>query len=91
MPLYFFHIQGDAPDTEGTEISDLQTAKCEAVKYVGRLICEAASDFWNYQEMTMNVADGDGRTLFSLLFVGVEAPVKAPFQLPVLDFKNTKH
>jgi hypothetical protein len=30
MPLYFFHLHGSAPDTEGQELADDETAREEA-------------------------------------------------------------
>jgi hypothetical protein len=76
MPQYFFHIDdGSNPDTDGVELADLATAKCEAVKVAGNIICEAAGDFWSKQEWAMTVTDESGLTLFALRVIGTEAPV----------------
>ncbi|RYG99755.1 MAG: hypothetical protein EON58_02755 [Alphaproteobacteria bacterium] len=75
MPRYFFTVQGDPePDREGNEIPDLALAKCEAVKMAGHLICDAASTFWDTQQFTMSVTNEAGLTLFTLEFLGLEAP-----------------
>ena len=77
MPLYYFHVSdgSSTPDTEGTELKDIAAAKCEAVKLAGRLICDAAATFWDQDDWSLSVSDQSGMTLFSLYFVGVEAPV----------------
>ena len=75
MPRYFFHVKdgADLRDAEGTQLDDLAAAKCEAVKYAGRLICDEASHFWDRKEWMMTVADASGLMLFQLHFIGIEA------------------
>ena len=84
MPRYFFHIDdGKSPrDIEGVELANLAEAKCEAVKTAGRLICDAAGDFWDRSEWNMNVTDRSGLTLFALHFMGVEAPAGRVVSFP---------
>jgi uncharacterized protein DUF6894 len=74
MPRYYFNIDGLPSDPEGTVMSDVVTAKCEAVKLAGRYICDAAGDFWDTQDWGLTVTDEIGLTLFSLRFMGMEAP-----------------
>ncbi len=76
MPRYFFHIEdGVTPhDDEGTELRDIDAAKCEAARYCGRMICDDAATFWNRKELILTVTDEAGLVLFSLQFVGIEAP-----------------
>lgn len=76
MPRYFFHIEDGASlrDEEGAELKDLATAKCEAVKLAGQMICESASRFWENEEWKLTATDKAGLTLFCLHFVGVDAP-----------------
>jgi hypothetical protein len=75
MPNYHFNISDDAsPDPDGIEIANLATAKCEAIQMAGRIICDAARDFWDRAEWTMTVTDDQGLTLFTLQIVGTEAP-----------------
>ena len=82
MPRYFFHVDGSTSDTVGVELDSFAVAKCEAVKVAGQLICENASVFWDTHDFTMNVADDAGLTLFSLMFVGIEAAAAALYSSP---------
>ena len=76
MPRFFFHIEYDglAHDDEGTELADLPIAKCEAVKLAGQMICDAAGGFWDKDEWKLSATNEEGMTLFSLHFIGVDAP-----------------
>jgi hypothetical protein len=75
MPRYYFHVEDGTGmrDDEGCELADLAKAKCEAVEYAGKLICDYASDFWNHDGWHMRVTDETDLTLFELHFVGVES------------------
>ena len=78
MPRYFFHVaNGVDRDTEGLDFPTLAEAKCEAVKAAGQIICEGSAAFWDSQEWEMIVTNEDGLTLFSLMFIGTEAPAIA--------------
>lgn len=70
---YFFHVD-DSHDLEGTELSSTAVAKCEAVKLAGRMLCDGASEFWDSDGFMMIVTDDRGLLLFTLDFVGIEAP-----------------
>lgn len=76
MPLYFFHVADgrDLPDEVGEELSDLAAAKCHAVTYAGRLICDDAAQFWDRGEWLMTVADNAGLPLFTLTLTGYDTP-----------------
>ncbi len=84
MPRYFFNIDDgrSARDLDGTELKDLVTAKCEGVKLAGRKICDDAGSFWDRQEWGLTVTDGEGLILFSLAFIGVEAPAAGRLSPP---------
>jgi hypothetical protein len=86
MPQYFFHIEDGLTgrDDEGTELEDLAVAKCEAVKLAGQMICDSAGEFWGKEEWRMTVSDASGLTLFSLHFVGIEAPAAGARRNPNL-------
>ena len=56
------------------ELPNLATAKCEAVRYAGRLLCDGAREFWDTGDFMMTVTDEKGLTLFTLQFSAVEAP-----------------
>ena len=78
MPRYFFNVSDSTTrDSEGTELESITEAKCEAVKMAGNIICEAAIDFWDTQEWSMTVSNSAGLVLFSLMFIGNEAPAGA--------------
>jgi hypothetical protein len=76
MPRYFFHIDDghSSRDSDGYDLLDLETAKCEAIEMAGSIICEAGATFWDRGEWGMTVADSAGLTLFNLQLVGTEAP-----------------
>ena len=74
MPVFHFHTDKDH-DVDGIELPDLASAKCEAVKLAGRLICDEADLFWTKAEWSMTVTDDRGLTLFQLQIVGTDAPV----------------
>ena len=57
------------------DLPSLAIAKCEAVRYAGRLICEQANSFWDKGDFTMSVTDETGLILFSLVLSGVDAPI----------------
>jgi hypothetical protein len=56
------------------ELPSIAEAKCEAVRYAGRLICDHAGEFWNSSDWNMTVTDECGLTLFTLRLVGTESP-----------------
>jgi hypothetical protein len=78
MPRYYFHIQdtSEIVDDLGMELSGIAAAKCEALRYASRLICDEAQEFWDAGEFQMTVADEKGLTLFSinLTLTAVDAP-----------------
>ena len=76
MPRFHFNVENRSreQDEEGTVLPSLAEAKCEAVRYAGRLICDEASEFWDTGEFVMTVTDDQGLALFSLHFNAVEAP-----------------
>jgi hypothetical protein len=76
VPRYFFHIKDGVSslDEEGTVLKDLATAKCQAVQFAGRMICDTASTFWDKEEWKLTVTDERGLTLFSLVFLSTDAP-----------------
>lgn len=74
MPRFYFRVEGPPGDL-GMDLPSVADAKCQAVRYAGRLICEQASSFWNRGDFTMSVTDETGLILFSLTLTGVDAPV----------------
>jgi hypothetical protein len=76
MPIYHFNMHdGRAyPDTLGAECANLAAARIEAVRRMADLLKEDAARFWTGAEWTMAVTDHEGLTLFSLVFVAMNAP-----------------
>ena len=74
MPRFFFQVSG-SPEDLGMDLPDIAAAKCEAVRYAGKLICEEADRFWDKADFTMAITDEAGLVLFSLILSGVDAPV----------------
>jgi hypothetical protein len=72
-----FHIDDHltAQDDVGVELESLAAAKCEGVKLAGQHICDASGTFWDTGEWSLTASDESGLTLFTLHFLGMEAPV----------------
>jgi hypothetical protein len=73
MTTFVFHVQG-RPEEKKVDLPDLASAKCEAVRYAGNLICDQAQAFWDEAEFNLSVSDEQGLTLFALTMTGVDAP-----------------
>jgi hypothetical protein len=84
MPRYFFHVDdgNSTRDGEGLYLADIEVAKCEAIKMAGRIICDAAADFWGRSEWSMTVTNEVGLALFTLQVVGTEAPASQRPAIP---------
>jgi hypothetical protein len=72
MSLYCFNIHDgqDFVDDQGTDVPDLAAAKSGAVVLAADLLKETAQTFWDGEEWSMDVSDGDGLILFTLRFTG---------------------
>ena len=74
MPRYFFHVRNgkDLPDTEGSELPDLNAARTEAIKASGEMLRDnkGGADFWSGHDWTMTVVDDKGGTILTLRFAG---------------------
>ena len=80
MRRFHFHLD-DQRDEEGLELADLAAAKCEALEFAARHICDAANAFWDREEWTLSVTDERGLTLMQLQIVGTQSaasPTKKP-------------
>jgi hypothetical protein len=72
MPKFHFHLD-DKRDEEGLELADLAAAKCEALEFAARHICDAANSFWDRDEWMLSVSDDRGLTLLQLHIVGMQS------------------
>jgi hypothetical protein len=80
VPRFYFHVTDsrDYPDLQGTELPSIEAARTEAVRFSGRLLEKAADTFWDGQEWHMRITDENDLTLFTLLFVGMDAAHNRP-------------
>ena len=76
MPRYFFHLEHAVQirDERGVELSDLDAAKCHAVKTIAEALCEEPKAFWAADQFRMTVTRADGLALFTLEMVSALAP-----------------
>ncbi len=77
MPKFHFHLEGEQ-DEQAIELADLAAAKCEALEFAARHICDAANAFWDREEWTLSVADEKGLTLMHLHIVGTQSAAMSP-------------
>jgi hypothetical protein len=72
MAKFHFH-HDDERDEQGLELADLAAAKCEALEFAARHICDAANAFWDREEWTLSVTDQRGLILLQLQIVGTQS------------------
>jgi hypothetical protein len=70
---YYFHIRRDGQtiiddDAEGTEFSDTQAARSEAVSSIREILAEAVTSGEDSREGEMIVKDQSGETVLTLPF-----------------------
>lgn len=77
MPIYHFHVHdGRAwPDAEGTEFPDLVAARGEAANRIAALLQDDAETFWNGEPWRMEIANSDGLTLLTVMFLATISPL----------------
>lgn len=76
MPTYHFHVEGDLAYT-GVDLNSVVEAKCEAARFAGQVLCDAASKFWTSAEFHLRVSDEHDLTLFTLSITSTDAPAIA--------------
>lgn len=76
MPRYFFNVEDGRsfPDQSGTELSSIEAARRQALRYAGELLRDAPETFWSGEDWRMIVTDNRGLALFYLVFAGIDAP-----------------
>jgi hypothetical protein len=79
MQRFLFHItDGDIyQDDEGTELTDLDAARVEAVKIMSQALKAEARTFWQTGQLEVTVADDRNLTLFCLRTWAVDATATA--------------
>jgi hypothetical protein len=76
MRKYHFNLD-NTRDLVGVELPGLAAAKCEALQFAARHICDAATDFWGREEWTLSVTNEIGLTLLRLDIVGTQSSALA--------------
>jgi hypothetical protein len=87
MRKFYFHLDGE-PDAHGLELPDLAAAKCEALEFAARHICDAANAFWDREEWTLTVTDERGLSLLQLHILGTQSAATSPLAFAQLRPKQ---
>ncbi|SRR5258706_12735860 len=77
IPIYHFNVHDgkDYPDREGSEHPDLAAARVEAIGRIAKILQDGAPGFWGGSAWHMDVANGAGLTLFTVMFLATAAPL----------------
>ncbi|MGH1572914.1 DUF6894 family protein [Methylobacterium sp. P31] len=77
MPRFHFHVHDGYSelDTEGTELSDWQAARLEAIRLAGDILKHDAHRIALGEDWRIEVTDHTGLVLFQMTFLVVESPV----------------
>lgn len=72
MPRYFFDIANGElwPDTEGTELPDLDTATVQAIKLAGSLLTDNPEWLNRGDSLKIKVTDERGFAHFTVMAIG---------------------
>jgi hypothetical protein len=73
MARFIFTVQGRS-NSEEVELPTVAAAKCEALHYASKIVCEEPTQFWNSGEFQMTVSDEKRLILFALTISGFESP-----------------
>ena len=75
MPLYFFNrMDGKIePDTEGSELADLDSARNEAIVFLGQSIKDYPGMLKNTGELRVEVTGEDGALLTTVIVHCIDA------------------
>ncbi len=75
--VYFFNLAGAVydPDVEGVELASLGEARVRAAKYASDVLLERPDVVWTGEELRIEVTDARQLVLFTLIIMGVDAPV----------------
>jgi hypothetical protein len=69
MPTYHFNLDNShrEPDTEGTELGNLDEARVQAVIFAGAHLRDHPELVWDGKRFSVDVTDDEHRILFSVL------------------------
>ena len=80
MPRYFFHVHDsvDIIDNEGSDFTDPDAARAEAVVAAGEMLRDVGGRFWKRPEWRLWVTDETGHTICALRFSadGLSSPLR---------------
>ena len=76
MTRYFFHRTdgGFDPDTDGTELGDLDAARVEAVRFAAATVKDRPDFVWDGKDFRIEVTDETGLLLCTVVVLGIDAP-----------------
>jgi hypothetical protein len=80
LPRYFFHLAGavEVPDDEGSELADLEAAKCEAVQLIAQTLCDQPRSFWEADAYRVTTTDENGLILFTVEMIATLSAAMPP-------------
>jgi len=70
---FHFQIEGEL-NAEEADLPSVSAAKCQALRYASKVVCDEPQKFWESGGFQMTVSDETGLTLFALVMSGIEAP-----------------
>jgi hypothetical protein len=76
MRYFFNQINGEVKvDDQGVELDSLSAARIEAVRYASEVMQDHPTLIWTGQDFRIEVTNGDQLVLFTVIVLGVDAPV----------------
>ena len=74
---FFFNLAGAVydPDNSGVELTGIAEARHESVKFIGEMLRDQPDVVWLDEEVRVEVTNRDRLVLFTVIVVGVDAPV----------------
>jgi hypothetical protein len=70
---FHFHLNPERDD-QGLELPDVAAAKCEALDFAARHICDDSNAFWDREAWSLTVTNEMGLTLLQLQIVATQSP-----------------
>lgn len=84
MPRYFFHVRDgvSTPDETGTELSDLDQARIEAIQLTSQIFRDEARRIARGEDWFLEVTDEARLVLLRFDFISQEAPAASRLRRP---------
>lgn len=76
---YFFNVAGAIydPDVVGHEIASISEARTMAVRYASEMLRDHPTVVWAGEDFRVEVTDDERLQLFTVIVLGIDAPVVA--------------